>query len=123
MYRYISFESTEGAAGMAKPDDEAAGYVEKIIQRGMARIVGTYFHSGKFAHVQPDDMKIPDVNIDRATLPKDKKDAPKSGQIVAVELTQWDNPNSKPLGRVTEVLGWPHPGYRHALHRAQARPA
>ena len=95
------------AAGMAKPEDEAAGYVEKIIHRGMARIVGTYFHSGKFAHVQPDDMKIPDVNIDRATLPRDKKDAPKSGQVVAVELTQWDNPNSKPLGRVTEVLGWP----------------
>ena len=95
------------AAGMAKPEDEAAGYVEKIIQRGMARIVGTYFRSGKFAHVQPDDMKIPDVNIDRNTLPKDKKDGPKSGQIVAVELTQWDNPNSKPLGRVTELLGWP----------------
>ena len=95
------------ALGMAKPDDEAAGYVEKIIQRGMARIVGTYFHSGKFAHVQPDDMKIPDVNIERESLPKDKKDAPKSGQVVAVELTRWDNPNSKPLGRVTEVLGWP----------------
>ncbi|MGB1875178.1 MAG: hypothetical protein ACPHNY_09340, partial [Akkermansiaceae bacterium] len=44
------------AAGMAKPDDEAAGYVEKIIRRGMARIVGTYFRSGKFAHVQPDDL-------------------------------------------------------------------
>ncbi|MGB2402770.1 MAG: ribonuclease R [Akkermansiaceae bacterium] len=95
------------AAGMAKPDDEAAGYVEKIIHRGMARIVGTYFRSGKFAHVQPDDIKIPDLNIERDSLPKDKKDGPKSGQIVAVELTRWDNPNSKPIGRVTEVLGWP----------------
>ncbi|MDG1356996.1 MAG: RNB domain-containing ribonuclease, partial [Akkermansiaceae bacterium] len=95
------------AAGMAKPDDEAAGFVEKIIHRGMARIVGTYFRSGKFAHVQPDDMKIPDVNIERDSLPKDKKDGPKSGQVVAVELTRWDNPNSKPLGRVTEILGWP----------------
>ena len=95
------------AAGMAKPDDEAAGYVEKIIERGMARIVGTYFRRGKFAHVQPDDLKIPDVNIERDSLPQDKKDGPKSGQVVAVELTRWDNPNSKPVGRVTEVLGWP----------------
>ncbi|MGJ8676014.1 MAG: ribonuclease R family protein [Akkermansiaceae bacterium] len=95
------------AAGMAKPADEAAGYVEKIISRGMARIIGTYFRSGKFAHVQPDDMKIPDVNIERASLPANKDDGPKPGQVVAVELTQWDNPNSKPLGRVTEVLGWP----------------
>lgn len=95
------------AAGMAKPDDEAAGYVEKIIQRGMARIVGTYFRRGKFAHVQPDDLKIPDINIERESLPKNKEDGPKSGQIVAVELTLWDNPNSRPVGRVTEVLGWP----------------
>ncbi|MCP5534958.1 MAG: ribonuclease R [Akkermansiaceae bacterium] len=98
---------SQRAAGMAKPDDEAAGYVEKIITRGMARIIGTYFRSGKFAHVQPDDAKIPDVNIERESLPQDKKDGPKSGQIVAVELTRWDNPNSKPVGRVTEVLGWP----------------
>ncbi|MFK7909851.1 MAG: ribonuclease R [Akkermansiaceae bacterium] len=95
------------AAGMKKPDDEAAGYVEKIIERGMARIVGTYFRRGKFAHVQPDDVKIPDVNIERDSLPQNKEDGPKSGQVVAVELTRWDNPNSKPLGKVTEVLGWP----------------
>ena len=95
------------AAGMARPDDEAAGYVEKIIQRGMARIIGTYFRRGKFSHVQPDDLKIPDINIERDSLPENKQDEPKSGQIVAIELTRWDNPNSKPLGRVTEVLGWP----------------
>ncbi|NWK57324.1 ribonuclease R [Verrucomicrobiaceae bacterium N1E253] len=92
-------------AGGKKPDDEAAGYVTKVIKRGMARIVGTYFHHGKFSHVQPNDVKIPDVNIDRqAQLPDPK---PKPGQIVAVELTRWDNPNSTPMGRVTEVLGWP----------------
>ena len=98
---------SQKAAGMAKPADEAAGFVEKIISRGMARIVGTYFRSGKFAHVQPNDVKIPDVNIERDSLPQDKKDGPKSGQIVSVELTSWENPNSKPVGRVTEVLGWP----------------
>ena len=97
----------ERAAGMAKPADEAAGYVDRILERGMARIIGTYFRSGKSAHVQPDDMKIPDVNIERDSLPRNKDDGPKSGQVVAVELTKWDNPNSKPMGRVAEVLGWP----------------
>ena len=66
------------AAGMSKPDDEAAGYVEKIIERGMARIVGTYFRSGKFAHVQPDDQKIPDVNIERDSVSHSFGSAPHS---------------------------------------------
>lgn len=87
------------------PEDEAAGYVTKIMKRGMARIIGTYFQHGKFLHVQPHDMKVPDINIDRhADLPDPK---PKAGQVVAVELARWDNPNSTPLGKVTEVLGWP----------------
>lgn len=88
-----------------KPADEAAGYVTKILKRGMARIVGIYFHHGKFSHIQPDDARIPDINLDRNA--KKLEPAPKPGQIVAVELTHWDNPNSTPLGRITEVLGWP----------------
>ena len=96
---------SQKAAGMPKPDDEAAGYVTKILKRGMARIVGTYFHNGKFSHVQPHDVKVPDINIDsQATLPDPK---PKPGQIVSVELIRWDNPNSTPIGQITEVLGWP----------------
>lgn len=96
---------SQKAAGMAKPDDEAAGYVTKILKRGMARIVGTYFQHGKFSHIQPHDVKVPDISLDRqapAPLPR-----PKPGQIVAVELTRWDNPNSAPIGKITEVLGWP----------------
>jgi len=87
------------------PDDEAAGYVTKIISRGTARIIGTYFHHGKFSHVQPNDTKIPDVNIDRNAPAPDPR--PKPGQIVAIALTRWDNPNSAPIGKITEVLGWP----------------
>ncbi|MGB0775939.1 MAG: ribonuclease R family protein, partial [Akkermansiaceae bacterium] len=94
-------------SGQPKPQDEAAGYVEKIIQRGTARIIGTFFQHSKFAHVQPNDLKVPDINIERDSLPRDKKDGPKPGQVVAVELTRWDNPNSRPLGRIVEVLGWP----------------
>jgi len=99
-------------AKLNKPDNEAAGFVTRIIKRGMARIVGTYFQHGNFIHVQPDDARIPDINMERPTQgPGDKKLdpalAPKPGQIVAVELTQWDNPNSTPIGKITEVLGWP----------------
>ena len=92
-------------AKLNKPENEAAGYVTRIIKRGMARIVGTYFQHGKFIHVQPEDARIPDINIDRNSPKLDP--APKPGQIVAVELTQWDNPNSTPIGKITEVLGWP----------------
>lgn len=95
----------KGKKSNASADDEAAGYVTKVTKRGIARIVGTYFSQGKFSHVQPHDMKIPDINIDRhASLPDPR---PKAGQVVSVELTRWDNPNATPLGRITEVLGWP----------------
>ena len=96
---------SQKAAGMAPPADEAAGYVEKIINRGMSRIVGTYFQHGNFSHVQPDDIKIPDVNIDKNAPAPDP--LPKPGQKVAVELTRWENANVAPVGRVTDVLGWP----------------
>ncbi|MBK1853403.1 ribonuclease R [Verrucomicrobiaceae bacterium 5K15] len=96
------------AAGMKAPDDEAAGYVDKIIERGMSKIIGTYFKRGQYAHVQPDDAQIPDVNIEPASKgSKDTSPEPKGGQKVAVALTQWDNPNSSPRGKITEVLGWP----------------
>ena len=95
------------AAGMKPPEDEAAGYVEKIVERGMARIIGTYFKHGKFTHVQPDDAQIPDVNIEPHQKDNKNSPAPKPGQKVAVELTVWDNANSAPRGRISEVLGWP----------------
>jgi len=95
------------AAGMKAPDDEAAGYVEKIVERGMARIIGTYFQHGKSIHVQPDDTQIPDVNIEPTKKGDKDSPQPKPGQKVAVALTKWDNANSAPLGKITEVLGWP----------------
>ena len=95
------------AAGMKAPDDEAAGFVTKIVERGMARIIGTYFQHGKFGHVQPDDAQIPEVNIDPPKKSDTDTPTPKPGQKVAVELTVWDNANSIPRGRVSEVLGWP----------------
>ena len=112
------------AAGMKAPDDEAAGYVEKIVERGMARIIGTYFKQGEFTHVQPDDTQIPDVTIEPLKKKNSDTPAPKSGQKVAVELTQWDNPNSAPRGCIAEILGWPDtPGvdmlsivHKHGLH-------
>lgn len=98
---------SQKAAGMKPPEDEAAGYVEKIVERGMARIIGTYFKHGKFAHVQPDDAQIPDVSIEPNKKGIPDAEQPKGGQKVAVELTVWDNANSAPRGRITEVLGWP----------------
>ena len=78
------------AAGMKAPDDEAAGFVTKIVERGMARIIGTYFQHGKFGHVQPDDAQIPEVNIDPPKKSDTDTPTPKPGQKVAVELTVWD---------------------------------
>lgn len=95
------------AAGMKPPEDEAAGYVTKIVERGMARIIGTYFQHGKSAHVQPDDAQIPDINIEPGKKGDKDSPQPKGGQKVAVALTQWDNANSAPRGEITEVLGWP----------------
>lgn len=86
-----------------KPGDEvdARGKVLKVLDRRSGRMIGTYVKEGKFSWVETDD---PALN-GRIQLSGETTAQP--GQMVVVDLEQWDSPTRDPRGRIIEVLGWP----------------
>jgi len=82
-------------------EDEASGWVEKIIERRSGVVIGTYMVSGKFRYVAPDDDEMP------ASVELVAETTASAGQKVAVELVDWARRDAAPQGRVVKVLGWP----------------
>ena len=83
---------------------EVKGKVEQIIERRSGQATGIFNQRGKFSYVTTDDERLPgNIQID------DIKDGlqPKKGQVVAVQITEWERPSDKPRGRVVKILGWP----------------
>ena len=80
------------------------GKIIQILQRGKNRLVGTYYEHGNSHVVIPEDPKIPyKIKIDESSILNAK---PK--QIVAVQLTDYDESHRHPEGEIVEVLGFPH---------------
>jgi len=84
-----------------EPDEEAKGKVERILERRSGRLIGTFQQKGKHSWVQCSDVAV-DGPVD---LVGDTTAQP--GQLVVVELEQWDSRSLAPRGRILEVLGWP----------------
>lgn len=81
-------------------EDETRGRVEKVLSRRSGRLVGIYQNKKGFSWVDCDDTAIDG----RIELSGDTTAQP--GQMVVVDLENWDNQNT-PRGRIIEVLGWP----------------
>jgi ribonuclease R len=95
------------------------GRVVRIVKRGHPKVVGTFQKGRHFFFVVPEDERLPrDIYI-----PSGQAMAAKPGQIVVVDLAEWDDPARAPEGRVVEILGFPDdPGvdvltviFEHAL--------
>lgn len=83
------------------PNRKKEGEVIKILKRGMSFIVGTFEKSKNFGFVRPDNTKIPyDIFISKSN----SKDAV-TGHKVVVKITKSATKNSKPEGKVVEILG------------------
>ena len=83
----------------AEPETRAK--VENVIDRRSGKVVGIYKQSQNKKHwwVTADDPAVSgDVNITSDTTAR-------PGQMVVVEIDNWND--SKPSGRIIEVLGWP----------------
>lgn len=89
--------------GDQRPDseDEAKGSVERILERRSGRLVGEFRRKGKHAWIECADPALEG----QIELQGDTTAEP--GQLVVVELEQWDNRHVTPRGRILEVLGWP----------------
>jgi ribonuclease R len=81
--------------------DEMRGKVDKILARRSGRLVGTYRKKAGFGWVECDDKAIEG----RIELVGDSTAEP--GQLVVVDLSDWQDRNTTPRGRIIEVLGWP----------------
>lgn len=77
------------------------GKVEKILERGVTHVVGTFELSKNFGFVVPDDPKIGrDIFV-----PKERSKGAVSGHKVVAEITDYGGREKKPEGKVVEILG------------------
>lgn len=110
---YISPENMNGAMhgdrvlvkALSLPPVEGKkveGFVERILQRGITKVVGRYEDSKNFGFVIPDDQRITyDIYI-----PKSGKNKAKTGQKVVVEITRYPEKRRNPEGKIVEILGY-----------------
>lgn len=99
---YISAENMNGAMhgdrvlvkALSLPVEgkRIEGYVERILKRGITKVVGRYEDSKNFGFVIPDDQRITyDIYI-----PKSGKNKAKTGQKVVVEITRYPRKEKEP---------------------------
>ena len=84
-------------------DGRPTGAVIRVVERAARNIVGAVHTSRNFVFVTPDN---PRIHRDILIPVKDSQGARDGEKVVAV-LEEWDDPNRNPLGRITEVLGFP----------------
>jgi len=80
-----------------------AGVVVKVVERSGRNIVGIFHVGQHFPYVSPDNVRIHrDIYIPVAEINEAKE-----GQKVVCKLIEWEDSNQNPVGKVTDVLGFP----------------
>lgn len=80
---------------------ELRARVERIVERRSGRVTGIINQRGKNTWLETEDTRVPEgiAIMDRGNA--------KRGQIVVVEIQEWNNANERPRGKVVEILGFP----------------
>ncbi len=81
--------------------DEPRGRVEKVLDRRSGRLVGVFRKEKGFSWIDCEDKAVDG----RVELVGDSTAQP--GQMVVVDLENWNDAGTTPRGRIIEVLGWP----------------
>lgn len=81
--------------------DDPAGKVEQVLSRRSNRLVGVFHQEGRRVWVESDDKAI------EGTIDLIGESTAQHGQLVVVDLAQWNDRKLTPRGRIIEVLGWP----------------
>ncbi len=87
--------------------------VTRVVERGRKNYVGIIELSKDHAFFTPSDQR---VHVD-FYIPKEQYNGANNGDKVVAEITEWTNPDRKPFGRITKVLGIPgsHQVEMHAI--------
>jgi len=88
------------SGGQRDPQGLRARVVE-VVERRSGKVTGVFVKNGKWFSIRTDDERVPPViRVNHASEAK-------TGQLVAVKITEWKNSREIPIGEITEVLGWP----------------
>ncbi len=96
---------TGGEQGGGRRDGGGSARTEarviRILERGMARVVGTYQKSKSYGFVTPDNSRLPqDIFV-----PQERSKGAVTGHKVVVEITDYGDDRRSPEGKVVEILG------------------
>ncbi|MBV5344114.1 MAG: RNB domain-containing ribonuclease, partial [Rhodoferax sp.] len=77
------------------------GAIVEVLERANSQVVGRVLIEHGITVVVPENRRI---NQDILVMP-DKKSKVKAGQVVMVEIIEQPHKHSRPIGRITEILG------------------
>ena len=82
------------------------GRIERVLERGRAKLTGTVRGSGRNVHLEPDDPRI--AATGGLVQLEGGADGAREGQAVVVEITRYPRAADEPLqAKITHVLGDP----------------
>ena len=87
--------------GGSREHNDLRARVVEVVERRSSKVTGIFLKKGKFSSVKTEDERLPPtIRVGNA------KDA-RSGQLVVVQITEWNHLKEIPKGEVVEILGWP----------------
>ncbi len=84
-----------------------AGRIRRVVERSGRQIVGAFRKTKDGGKIYPEDARVPTSLLVPAQQLKNDRMLSKlrTGNIVTAVLKQWDDPKSKPIARITEIVG------------------
>jgi ribonuclease R len=84
-----------------KQRGRASGWIEMVLHRAHARLVGQYFHGRRVAQVVPRAKRL----SRQVEVPAVKRPDLRDGMWVVVEITEWTRGDDPLFGKVVDVIG------------------
>ena len=79
------------------------GSVIRILERKMHKVVGKFMRAKNYSYVLPEDERI----LQEVFIPEGETKRARPNQMVVAEITQYPMERTRPMGRVTHILGYP----------------
>ncbi|MEJ6645084.1 MAG: ribonuclease R [Akkermansiaceae bacterium] len=87
--------------GGSREHNDLRARVIEVVERRSGKVTGIFIKNGKYPSVRTNDERLPPSIRIGDTLNA------KAGQLVAVQITEWEKAKDIPKGHIVTVLGWP----------------
>ncbi|HUL23159.1 MAG TPA: ribonuclease R [Thermodesulfobacteriota bacterium] len=79
------------------------GSVIRILERKTHKVVGKFMRAKNYSYVLPEDERM----LQEVFIPEGETKRARPNQIVVAEITQYPMERTRPMGKVTHILGYP----------------